>query len=163
MSTLDKVVVDGAVVANDWVHADAVPADDGANVILPLNIWLENKDALAARAGNSAPKLVGTDNFADLLPHIDGLDMIALAFPAFADGRCYSYAMLLRTRHGYTGELRAVGDVLRDQMFYMKRVGINAFEVRADRDAEDAIASLSDFSEVYQASVDQPLPLFKRI
>jgi uncharacterized protein (DUF934 family) len=69
----------------------------------------------------------------------------------------------LRARLGYTGELRAIGDVLRDQLFYLQRVGFDAFEPRADRSIEDALKGLSDFSEVYQTSIDQKSPLFRRV
>jgi uncharacterized protein (DUF934 family) len=87
---------------------------------------------------------------------------VEVNFPAFADGRGYSIARLLRERYGYQGELRAVGDVLRDQIFYLSRVGFDAFLLREDQDAEEALAALHDFSEVYQASVERPQPLFRR-
>jgi len=90
------------------------------------------------------------------------MPVIAIDFPKFADGRGYSIAYNLRARLAYTGELRAIGDVLRDQLFYMQRVGFNAFAVRADRDIHDALKGLTDFSEPYQASWDQKSPLFRR-
>ncbi|MFB1037435.1 MAG: DUF934 domain-containing protein, partial [Sinobacterium sp.] len=74
----------------------------------------------------------------------------------------YSYARLLREKYGYSGELRAIGDVLKDQLFFYKRCGFDAFAMRADRDAGAAISSLKDFSDSYQVAVDQPEPLFKR-
>ena len=94
---------------------------------------------------------------------VDKFSVIAVDFPKFSDGRSYSIAYNLRVRLGYTGELRAIGDVLRDQLFYMQRVGFDAFEPRPDRKIEDAIKGLSDFSEFYQKSVDQKLPLFRRV
>jgi uncharacterized protein (DUF934 family) len=96
------------------------------------------------------------------VPLFGAIDLVAVQFPKFGDGRGYSTAALLRTRHGWHGELRAVGDVLRDQLFFMKRVGFDSFAPRPDRSAEDALASLSDFSDSYQGSVDQPLPAFRR-
>ncbi|MDO8413066.1 MAG: DUF934 domain-containing protein, partial [Gallionellaceae bacterium] len=89
--------------------------------------------------------------------------VIAVNFPRFADGRGYSIAYNLRVRLSYTGELRALGDVLRDQMFYMQRVGFDAFAPRPDRNIHDALKGLNDFSEVYQTSVDQKQPLFRRV
>ncbi|MGE5651153.1 MAG: DUF934 domain-containing protein, partial [Bacillota bacterium] len=83
-------------------------------------------------------------------------------FPKFSDGRGFSIAYNLRVRLGYAGELRAIGDVLRDQMFYMQRVGFNAFATREDRNIHDALKSLSDFSEAYQAAWDKKLPLYRR-
>jgi uncharacterized protein (DUF934 family) len=79
------------------------------------------------------------------------------------DGRSFSTARLLRERYGFTGELRAVGNFIRDQLCYLRRCGVNAFAfTREDMNLEDALKSLGDFSEYYQASVDQPLPLFRR-
>jgi len=88
--------------------------------------------------------------------------VVAVDFPKFTDGRGYSIAYNLRMRLGYMGELRAIGDVLRDQLFAMYRVGFNAFATRQDRSIDDALKGLTVFSEVYQTSVDQKLPLFRR-
>ena len=93
---------------------------------------------------------------------LEHFQVIALNFPKFTDGRHYSSARLLRERYGYKGEIRAIGDVLRDQLFYMRRCGFDAFAIRADRDPEDALQSLKDFSVRYQAAVDERLPLFRR-
>jgi uncharacterized protein (DUF934 family) len=82
--------------------------------------------------------------------------------PKLTDGRGYSIARLLRERLGYRGELRAVGDISRDQLFYLSRVGFDAFLLRDGEDAEEALAALNDFSEAYQASAEQPQPLFRR-
>ena len=90
------------------------------------------------------------------------MPLIALDFPVFTDGRHFSSARLLRERFGYKGEVRAIGDVLRDQLFFMQRCGFDAMAVRADCDAEDALLGLSGFSVVYQTSVEQPQPLFRR-
>ncbi|MBC7414815.1 MAG: DUF934 domain-containing protein, partial [Herminiimonas sp.] len=89
--------------------------------------------------------------------------VIAIDFPKFTDGRGYSIAYNLRARLGYQGEVRAIGDVLRDQLFYMSRVGFDAFATREDRSIEDALKGLTDFSEAYQTSWDQKTPLFKRV
>jgi uncharacterized protein (DUF934 family) len=90
------------------------------------------------------------------------IDMIAVDFPKFADGRGFSIAYLLRQRLGFTGELRAHGPLLRDQLYYLKRVGFNAFTLREGQDLHAALASLNDFSVPYQGSVDEPRPLFAR-
>jgi uncharacterized protein (DUF934 family) len=87
---------------------------------------------------------------------------VEVNFPKFTDGRGYSIARLLRERFGYRGELRAVGDVQRDQLFYLSRVGFDAFLLRDGEHAADALAALRDFSEAYQASVERPQPLFRR-
>ena len=87
---------------------------------------------------------------------------VEVNFPSFTDGRGYSIARLLRERHGYQGELRAVGDVLRDQIFYLARCGFDAFLLREDQDAGEALSAFNDFSEAYQASVERPEPLYRR-
>ena len=87
---------------------------------------------------------------------------VEVNFPSFTDGRGYSIARLLRERLGYRGELRAVGDVQRDQLFYLARCGFDAFLLRDGPDAEESLRALQDFSEAYQASVERPEPLFRR-
>jgi uncharacterized protein (DUF934 family) len=88
--------------------------------------------------------------------------MIAVNFPQFADGRGYSIARLLRERYQWRGELRAIGDVLRDQLFYLSSCGFDAFELRAGQDPRAALAAFNDFSDAYQSSVERPQPLFRR-
>ena len=104
-----------------------------------------------------------TDEPAQAVPLFGSIEVIAVQFPKFGDGRGYSTAALLRSRHGWRGELRAIGDVLRDQLFFMKRVGFDSFALRPDRNIEEAVASLSDFSDSYQGSVEPALPVFRRI
>lgn len=136
-------------------------------VIVPLTVWLARKDELAARfaQGEIGVWLDSYELLEDLtssVADINSLPLIALNFPRFVDGRGFSMAALLRTRYGYKNELRAIGDVLRDQLYFMKRCGFDAFSIRADRSAEDALASLRDFSEPYQGAVDNPLPVWRR-
>jgi uncharacterized protein (DUF934 family) len=98
-----------------------------------------------------------------LKPWLAKLSLIAVQFPKFTDGRGYSIATLLRTRYGYTGELRAVGDVLRDQLFFMRRAGFDSYALREDLNAEKALAAFTDFSVMYQTSAAQNAPLFRRV
>ena len=98
---------------------------------------------------------------APLFDALDDIPLILINFPAFMDGRGFSYARELRER-GYTGELRAVGHFIRDQLTYLARCGFNAFQMADDSQLEDALHSLDDLSEYYQAATDQPLPLFRR-
>lgn len=165
---MPQIIRDRAVVNDDWEilqlseddSADTVLVPEG-KVIVPLKVWLLQKNTLSERSelgvwfsSDEQAKELGQD--------IHRFSVIAIDFPKFADGRGYSIAYNLRTRLGYVGELRAIGDVLRDQLFYMQRVGFNAFAVRADKNIHDALKSLSDFSETYQTSVDQTQPLFRR-
>jgi len=102
------------------------------------------------------------DDPAAIATRLAGCARVEVHFPKFTDGRGYSIARLLRERYGYRGELRAVGDVQRDQLFYLSRVGFDAFLMREGEAPEAALAALADFSEAYQASVERPLPLFRR-
>lgn len=87
---------------------------------------------------------------------------VEINFPKFGDGRGYSIARLLRTRYGYRGELRAVGHITRDLLFFLESCGFDAFELREGEDPHQALASFEDFSDAYQASVARPVPLFRR-
>ena len=93
---------------------------------------------------------------------LEGVTRVEVNFPKFADGRGYSTARLLRERYGYRGELRAVGQITRDLLFFMESCGFDAFELRAGEDPHEALAAFEDFSESYQASVARPQPLFRR-
>jgi len=112
----------------------------------------------------SPPDLVlePTDDPAVVAGAVGLAQVIAVNFPKFGDGRGYSIGRLLRERHGYKGELRAVGQITRDHLFFLESVGFDAFELREGEDAAEALAAFDDFSESYQASVTRPVPLFRR-
>lgn len=138
----------------------AVPVPDG-KMIVPLKVWLAQRDTLKQR-NDLGVWFASDERPEDLKEDVQKFSVIAVDFPKFSDGRGYSIAFNLRTRLGYTAELRAIGDVLRDQLFYMQRVGFDAFSPRPDRDIHDALKGFEDFSEVYQTSFDEKRPLFKR-
>ena len=134
---------------------------------MPLSVFIARKNALASRI-NAGEVGVWLDTH-EVLEHLvenqtdlNVLPIIAVHLERFADGRIFSLGTLLRTRYGYTNELRAFGDVLKDQLFFLKRSGFTSFLIRADRSAADAIASLHDFSQPYQGAVDESQPVFKR-
>ena len=133
-----------------------------APFLAPLALWQARKAELLARGGPHGVWLAGDEAPAALADDLAQLQVIALDFPKFTDGRAYSSARLLRERYAYRGELRAIGDVLHDQLFYMQRCGFDAFALRADKDPHAALAGLRVFSERYQAAADEPLPLFRR-
>ena len=163
-----KIIKNKAIVEDHWnvfklsegepPESVAVPA---GHQIVPLQVWLAQKTTLAARK-DIAVWLASDERPEQLKEDIAALPLVAVDFPVFSDGRGYSIAFNLRTRLGYDGELRAIGDVLRDQLFYMQRVGFDAFATREDRSIDDAIKGLTDFSDAYQTSWDQKTPLFRR-
>jgi uncharacterized protein (DUF934 family) len=107
-------------------------------------------------------RLEPADDPASVVDRLDRVARIEVNFPKFGDGRGYSIARLLRERYGYKGELRAVGQITRDHLFFMESCGFDAFELREGEDPHEALAAFNDFSEAYQASVKRPLPLFRR-
>nr|WP_315469330.1 DUF934 domain-containing protein [uncultured Undibacterium sp.] len=170
---MTKIIKDRAIIEDDWEilqlseddTADAIEVPEG-KVIVPLKVWQLQRDKLIQRAKDSAEIAVwfsSNEQAKELQSDLPLFNLLAVDFPKFADGRGYSIAYNLRTRFSYSGELRAIGDVLRDQLFYMQRVGFNSFAVRADKNIHDAIKGLTDFSEKYQTSVDEKNPLFRRV
>ncbi|HNI62025.1 MAG TPA: DUF934 domain-containing protein [Agitococcus sp.] len=159
---MPNIIKDGAIVADTYqlvTEAGALPAQD---IVVSLDVWQQQREAILAHPYKKAVLLKPDQHPEVLVEDVKQLDMIALDFPAFADGRGYSYATLLRQRFGFTGELRATGDVFKDNLFYLKRCGFNSFAVRADKDINVALQGLNNFSESYQASVDESRPLYRR-
>ena len=142
-----------------------IPAS--GKIIVPLSIFIARKNELLTRisSGEIGVWIDTHELISDLAenqPDLNTLPIIAVHVERFADGRIFSLGTLLRSRYGYKNELRAIGDVLRDQLFFLKRSGFNSFLIRADRSAEDALASLKDFTDPYQGAVDEPKPVFAR-
>jgi uncharacterized protein (DUF934 family) len=149
------LIRENGVVSDPWIFVgdDAELPVDGA-IIVTLARWLAERDVLRARKtplgvrpkSDQRPELIAED--------IDRFDVIALEFPKFTDGRAYSSARLLRERYGYAGELRAVGQVLRDQLQFMHRCGFDAFEIAAGDAADKWQRALAEISVWYQAGAD---------
>lgn len=163
---MDNLIrADAPVTTDDWIllpreHGGPLPDGD---VVVPLSRWLGERAELLARTGRTGVWLDSDEQAESLEGRLDGLSIVALRFPAFTDGRSYSNARILRERLGWSGELRAFGDVLRDQLFLMRRCGFDSFALRADRAADAALDGLRDFRRVYQqATVDPGSPLLWR-
>ena len=156
----------GRIVEDTWTSIDAsealheIPADTA--ILVPLALWKAERDALLARTAPLGVRLEANEQPADIAGDLARLDLIAIDFPKFTDGRGYSIARVLRERYRYAGKVRAVGDVLRDQLFYMLRCGFDSFAMKHEALIDDALCAYRVFSEGYQSSVDRPVPLFKR-
>ena len=135
---------------------------DAGDVIVPLSAWRSERERLLARAGRLGVWLAGDADPGEIAQDLEHFELIAVQFTSFTDGRGYSIGRLLRQRYGWRGELRAIGDVQRDQLFYLARCGFDAFALRAGEDVATALEAFDDFTEPYQAAVDRPLPLFRR-
>ncbi len=163
---MQRIIKNEQIIDETWHLLPKEETLDGLSncddVIVPLHLWIDHTHALKARDGGLGIWLDSNEQVEEIADDLEHFQVIALNFPKFTDGRHYSSARLLRERYGYKGEIRAIGDVLRDQLFYMRRCGFDAFAIRADRDPEDALQSLKDFSVRYQAAVDERLPLFRR-
>lgn len=165
---MQKLIKDGVIVENTWALIAKAEGDAAAveiptgQVLIPATIWLAQKDQLQNRTdigvwldSDEGAEMIGAD--------ANRFAVIGVNFPLFMDGRSFSTARLLRERFGFTGELRAVGNFMRDQLCYLRRCGVNAFAfANPEANLEEAVKSLTDLQEYYQASADQPLPLFRR-
>ncbi|WP_445157700.1 DUF934 domain-containing protein [Halomonas sp. E14] len=150
---------DGQPAEDRWVlirEDEAVLPD--APAIVPLARWQAREEGRVL-----APWLAsGTELTSELAAELAEAPLIAIDFPKFTDGRGYSVARLLRERYGYTGEVRAIGDVLVDQVFFLTRCGFDALSLREDQWVEDALHALNTFSRAYQPAVDVDEPLFRQ-
>lgn len=163
------LIKDKAVVADEWTvlrlkegeAADSVTVPAG-KLIVPLPVWNCQHEALQGRK-ELGLWLASFERAEDIPDEVHRFPVIAVDFHKYTDGRGYSLAYRLRNQFGFRGELRAMGDVLRDQLFYLQRVGFDTFAVRADKDIKDALSGLNDFSISYQASTDNPQPLYRRV
>ena len=163
---MQRIIKNGEVIDERWhllpLDATLDGISNSDDLIVPLGLWLESSHALKVRDGGLGVWLQSHEQIEEIVDDLQYFQIVALDFPVFTDGRHFSSARLLRERYAYQGEIRAIGDVLRDQIFFMHRCGFDAFAVRPDRDPYDALQALQDFSVTYQTGVDQPLPLFRR-
>ena len=158
---MPQLIKDGAVSDDNWTLVrDGEAALPASPVIVPLATWLAKRDELLKR-DDVGVWLSPAEDPALLAGDAATLPLIAVDFPKFADGRGYSIGRLLRERFSFKGELRAVGDVARDQLYYLHQVGFDAFLLRDGKDAQDALASLRDFTDGYQVT-NRRTPWFRR-
>lgn len=137
-----------------------LPAGD---TLFPLAVWLARKQEIVSTHKRIGLLLQPDERVEDIAGDLDYFIVIAINFPKFVDGRGYSSASLLRQRYHYQGELRAVGDVLHDQLFFMQRVGFDAYALKDGKNAVYALETgFTSFSDAYQASTSQPQPYFRR-
>ena len=165
MTLATKIILNRQIVPDSWQFVgenQALPAS--GNLIVPLAVWREQQIALTQRAGKTGVWLKGSDDPEQLQSNNEliNLPLIAVEFAQFVDGRGYSIGRLLRQRYGFKGELRAVGDVLRDQLSALTRCGFNSFALKEGKSLEDALKAFDDFSDAYQNAVDQPAPYYRR-
>jgi len=149
-------LVKNAKITNDlFVHVrDGAELPGNGAILVSAARFLEDPEAILRRAAKVGVIWPNNRDLDDLVPYLERLAAVALVFPSFRDGRAYSQARLLRERHGFDGELRATGQVLRDQFVFMLRAGFDAFEVRKDSDAEAFATTAKRYSVFYQPTGD---------
>lgn len=171
---MPKIIKEHRLALDEWKVLELAEHDTPTTVrlpvgplLVPVSVWRARREELVRRnwelgeplgvwlAPNEGPETIAED--------LGDFDVVAVYFPKFADGRGYSTARLLRERFGYRNELRAFGDIGQDQLFYLNRVGFDSFVVKeTGRELEEALIAFASFPEVYQAAVDEPVPLFRR-
>jgi uncharacterized protein (DUF934 family) len=159
------ILRDGHLVPDEWTlgENDGSPGGPhGGNVIVTLARWEAEREALLSRHTGVGVLVPNTTDIEAVYPQIHDRPLIALQFPAFADGRALSQAVVLRKRLGFRGELRAVGDVIRDLVFWLGRCGFNSIVPRQDQRLEDCRAALTELTVAYQAAADAHTPVWIR-
>ena len=160
---MPQILRDTQVVSDNWIlldeNAESLPNGD---LLLSFEQWQNFAEQLSNHSGSIGVWLEGHAEIEQIIEPLLNLPLIAINFPKFADGRGFSAARLIRERYNYSGELRAIGGFIRDQLYLLKRCGFNAFQFSDENELSDAAESLKDFSENYQVSVDQENPLFRR-
>ncbi|MGY6275857.1 DUF934 domain-containing protein [Methylomonas sp. MgM2] len=149
------IIKDQRITENTWTFiADDSPLANG-DITVTLDRWTRDKEQLLKHESQVGVRLMPGDNI-DILNKEDfnAIKLIELDFPVFADGRLFSLASLIRSKHGYHGEIRAVGNYMTDQVFYLHRVGVDAFELSETKDIERVLSALNDFSVCYQPSIN---------
>ncbi len=145
------LIKNGQIADDTWqVLEDDAPLPEQGDVIVALERFLAEIDQIRTRSGRTGIAIENTVDPQEVTAHLDDLDLIALDFPAFTDGRAYSQARQLRTKQGYTGELRATGNVLADQAGFLLQVGFDAFEVAADQSLDVWNKAANSMALAYQ-------------
>jgi uncharacterized protein (DUF934 family) len=154
------LISNGRLTDDPWVAvADDVALPALGPVIVSLDRWQAERDALLARGGLLGVRVASHQLATEFAADLAHFDLVALEFPSFRDGRAYSTARLLRERYGFSGELRAVGNVLRDQFMFMHRCGFDAFEVADESQVEVWRKAMDEISLWYQPAADGRIPL----
>jgi len=156
------LVKGGRIVADRYLRVlDDAPIPDGVPVIIPAARFLADADELTRREAPIGVLWPNNRRVSELAPYLDRLALVALVFPSFKDGRAYSQARQLREQHGFRGELRATGNILRDQFVFLVRAGFDSLEVVKAADAAVFAQTLARYSVFYQPAGDRRVPALR--
>ncbi len=147
------LLINREVVADNWTLINEETIDQAGDIIVPLALYLENKETLENRDGQLAIQINGDDDLDEVLSTLDKFPLIAVDFPVFRDGRGFSIARHL-VRAGYKGEIRATGDVGRDRIAYMERCGFTAIQISDEIYKDEMLSAFTEVSNYYQSAAD---------
>jgi uncharacterized protein (DUF934 family) len=150
-----RIIKNKRIVEDHWVHIADDPIPSEGCITVSTARWKAERAALLARDGELGLRISPEDRIDDFAEDLQNFQLIGLEFPTFTDGRLFSVASLLRRRHQYPGEVRALGGFIRDQIFFLSRVGVESFELPEGTDLEEALSALDDFSVKYQPAWDK--------
>ena len=165
---MQTLIKEGSVIQDSWTllyeatGPEALEVFQGKDIIVPMKFWNLYKTNIENYPGNITIWLDSDEFIDEVKDDLHSFSLIALNFPAFTDGRPYTAARELRQNLKFSDEIRAIGDVLRDQMFYMSQCGFDSFLLRHDQDPDSCIQALKDFKTNYQGTIPEPNPLFRR-
>ena len=147
-----KIIKDKQIIEDNWTHiADSDEITDG-DITVSLSRWKKEKTDLSNHQGDIGIRISPADSVEDIATDLKNVKLVAVEFPAFTDGRAFSHARLLRSRYGFEGEIRAIGNYMPDQVFYLTRVGVNAFQLENPEQLKLALSTMDDFTVKYQVS-----------
>ena len=155
-----QIIRDRRISESHWRHvpdgvlADAQGTKPSGAIIVTLADWRRRKAELVRTREPVGVRLGAGDDLDEIVADLDSIALVALEFRSFTEGRAYTHARMLRQRHRYTGEIRAVGDVSRDRLAFMERCGFDAYELRSDDELQDALNAFAEISDVYQPCAD---------
>jgi uncharacterized protein (DUF934 family) len=158
-----QIIKHGQIVEDRWIHLEeGHPLESGQSATVSLERLksLSSNDMATPEA--LGVRMTPSDDILGIATALPQLQLVVLMMQPFTDGRSFSQARNLRESLGYTGEIRVCGDFLRDQMFYLHRLGVNSFQFAENTNLNDRLKAFSEFSEVYQAAQDEPTPLYRR-
>jgi len=157
-----QIIRNRAITDDDFVHVpDGTELPAAGKPIVTLARYTAAREELLARYPALGVRIT-PDKLPTDVPERSRLALIAIEFPRWTEGRGFSIARQLRQREGFTGELRAVGWVLRDQLRYLERCGFNAFELQPGKPLASALEAFGELPHTYQTAVDEPLPIYRR-
>lgn len=145
-----QIIKDKQVIANTWTYLPNDAELKDGDITVSTSCWLQKKEELLSHNGKVGVRITPESSIDDIVNDLPRIELIELDFPDFADGRLFSHAWLLRNRYQYQGEIRATGNYMSGQVFYLSRVGVNAFSVENNEDVPAALTALNDFTVKYQ-------------